>query len=86
MQGSAQLGPSLHGIYGTEQRLADGSTVVVDDAYLRNSILHPASQIVEGYAPVMPSFEGRLDDGQLSDLVAYIRSLSPNAPPPGAGQ
>lgn len=86
MQGSAQLGPSLHGIYGTEQRLADGSTVVVDDAYLRNSILHPASQIVEGYAPVMPSFEGRLNDEQLSNLVAYIRSLSPNATLPGAGQ
>jgi len=57
-------------------KLADGSTVLVDDAYLRNSILHPASQVVEGYAPVMPAFEGKLDDQQISQLVAYIRSLS----------
>lgn len=76
MQGSAQLGPSLYSIIGTQVKLADGSTVLVDDAYLRNSILHPASQVVEGYAPVMPAFEGKLDDQQISQLVAYIRSLS----------
>lgn len=86
MQGSSQLGPSLYNNYGTERKLADGSTVLVDDAYLRNSILHPASQVVEGFAPVMPSFEGKLDDEQLSNLVAYIRSLSPNATLPTAEQ
>lgn len=82
MQGSAQLAPSLYNIIGTEVKLADGSSVLVDDAYLRNSILHPASQVVQGYAPVMPPFEGRLNDAQISDLIAYIRSLSPNATPP----
>ncbi|MEY3479964.1 MAG: hypothetical protein RIQ71_739 [Verrucomicrobiota bacterium] len=76
MQGSAQLGPSLQNIMATQVKLADGSSVIVDDAYLRNSILRPASQVVEGYAPVMPPFEGKLDDEQLSNLVAYIRSLS----------
>ena len=76
MQGSAQLGPSLYNIVGTQVKLADGSGVLVDDAYLRNSILHPALQVVEGYAPVMPAFEGKLDEDQISNLVAYIRSLS----------
>lgn len=84
MQGSSQLGPSLYGIYGTEQPLADGTSVLVDDAYLRNSILDPASQIVAGYAPVMPSYADQLDEEQLSDLVAYIRSLTPNATVPVA--
>lgn len=77
MQGSSQLGPSLYNIMGTHVKLADGSSVLVDEDYLRSSILDPASQVVEGYAPVMPSFEGKLDEQQLSDLVAYIRSLSP---------
>ena len=79
MQGSAQLGPSLYNIIGTQVKLADGSSVLVDDAYLRNSILHPASQLVEGYGPVMPAFEGKLDEEQVSHLIAYIRSLSPAA-------
>lgn len=77
MQGSAQLGPSLHGIMGTQVLLTDGTHVLVDNDYLRNSILRPASQIVAGYAPVMPPFEGHLTEAQISDLIAYIRSLSP---------
>lgn len=79
MQGSAQLAPSLYNIIGTQVTLTDGSTVLVDDAYLRNSILRPASQVVQGYAPVMPPFEGILTDAEVSNLVAYIRSLSPDA-------
>ena len=77
MEGSVQLAPSLHGIYGTEQELADGSVILVDDQYLRTSILAPEAHIVKGYAPAMPSFAGKLDDEQISDLIAYIRSLSP---------
>lgn len=77
MQGSAQIAPSLEGIFGKEQELADGSRVLVDDLYLKTSILHPELQIVKGYAPAMPSFAGKLDDDQVSDLIAYIRSLSP---------
>ncbi|MFZ4484295.1 MAG: c-type cytochrome, partial [Chthoniobacterales bacterium] len=82
MQGSAQLGPSLYGIYGSLQELADGSSVTVDDAYLKHSILEPSAQIVKGFAPAMPSFAGKLDDEQLSDLIAYIRSLTPGAASP----
>jgi len=82
MQGSAQLGPSLYGIYGSVQELADGSSVTVDDAYLRSSILEPSSQIVKGFAAAMPSFAGKLDDEQLSDLITYIRSLTPPAATP----
>lgn len=82
MQGSAQLGPSLYGIYGSVQELADGSSVTVDDTYLQSSILDPSAQIVKGFAAAMPSFAGKLDDEQLSDLVAYIRSLTPTAAAP----
>ena len=79
MQGSSQIGPTLYGIYGKQQELTDGTSALVDDAYLRHSILEPAAQVVKGYAPAMPAFAGRLDDAQISDLVAYIRSLTPGA-------
>lgn len=68
-------GPSLAGIYGHTVTLKDGATVTADEEYIRRSILDPSAQIVEGYQPLMPSFEGRLDERELSALVAYIRSL-----------
>jgi cytochrome c oxidase subunit 2 len=49
--------------------------VTADEAYIRNSILNPTAQVVAGYQPVMPSFRGQVSDAELSQLVAYIRSL-----------
>jgi cytochrome c oxidase subunit 2 len=68
--------PRLEGLYGKPVPLSDGSTVIADDKYLRDSILLPRSQIAAGYQPVMPSFEGRIDEAQLLQLVAYIKSLA----------
>lgn len=77
LAGASPIAPSLAGIYGHEQTLADGRTIVVDDAYLRRSILEPQTEVVAGYAPAMPPFAGRLTDPELDALVAYVRSLTP---------
>lgn len=69
-------GPSLVGIFGKTQQLEDGSSAVVDEAYLRNSILNPQSQIVAGYGKIMPTYEGIVDESGLLQLVSYIKSLS----------
>jgi len=73
---STNVAPTLHGLFGEQVTLASGETVTADEDYLRQSIIQPEAQIVEGYQPIMPSFEGRLSDSQLSDLIAYIQSLS----------
>jgi cytochrome c oxidase subunit 2 len=65
-------------------QLADGGTVVVDEAYVRESIMNPAVKVVAGFEPVMPTFEGRLSEEQVYQLVEYIKSLS--VAPTGAGQ
>ena len=57
-------------------KLVGGQTVKVTDEYIRNSILNPSSQIVEGYQPIMPTFKGQVTEEQLVSLVAYIKSLS----------
>jgi mono/diheme cytochrome c family protein len=31
---------------------------------------------VEGYRPIMPSFRDQLDNDEIMDLIAYVRSLS----------
>ena len=70
-------GPSLNGIYGKPVKLTNGATVVADDAYLRESVLYPSAKIVEGYRPIMPTFKGQVTEEQLLQLIAYIKSLSP---------
>ena len=70
-------GPSLTGIYGQQVKLRDGTTVVADQAYVRESVLYPGVKIVEGYKPIMPTFKGQVTEEQLLQLIAYIKSLSP---------
>ena len=78
--------PSLNGVYGGTVKLADGSTVVADEAYIRESILLPSAKIVAGYQPLMPSFQGQLTEDQILSLTAYIKSLqSQPVPTTGAG-
>ncbi len=77
--GSGQRGPNLEGVFGTDQKLTTGQVVRADEEYIRNSILNPSGQIVEGYQPIMPTFKGQVTEEQLVSLVAYIKSLSGNS-------
>jgi cytochrome c oxidase subunit 2 len=69
-------GPNLIGVYGKPQVLDDGSTVMADDNYIRESILAPGAKVVQGFKPIMPSFNGVVGEEQLLSLVAYVKSLS----------
>ena len=69
--------PDLGGLYGRTVHLSDGSSVVADDRYLHDSILLPKSQIVVGYAPIMPSYSGQLSEEDVIALIDYIKTLSP---------
>lgn len=73
--------PPYVGLYGSEVRLDNGQTVLADDAYIRQSILDPSSQIVAGYKPIMPTFQGQISEDQILEIIAYIKSL---ATTPGA--
>ena len=67
------MGPSWKGLYGKTETMADGSTALVDEAYLRSFIRDPQARQVKGFPPVMPKIE--LSDDELAALVAYIKSL-----------
>lgn len=77
--GPTQRGAKLENIFGTQVKLVGGGSVTANDDYIRNSILNPASQVVEGYQPIMPTFKGQVTEEQLNSLVAYIKSLSPGS-------
>jgi mono/diheme cytochrome c family protein len=70
------VGPGWGGLYGSQVKLADGSTVTADDAYLAESILHPDAKVVDGFPKgTMPNYSGQLTDADVTALVAYLRSL-----------
>ena len=73
--------PSLEGLFGQPVVLEDGSTVTADETYIRESILFPMRKIVAGYEPIMPSYEERISEGQLLELVSYIKSLGTSNEP-----
>src|ERR1700752_3379735 len=72
-------GPNLQGLFGKTVQLEDGRTVTADENYIRESILDPGSKVVNGFKPVMPTFQGLVSEEQLNALVAYVKSLSPAA-------
>jgi cytochrome c oxidase subunit 2 len=75
---AAARGPNLAGVYGSKLQLTSGSQVLVNDAYLRDSILNPSQHITAGYAPIMPTYQGQISEDGLIDLVEYIKSLQSN--------
>jgi mono/diheme cytochrome c family protein len=75
--GTTLVGPTWQGVYGHEVTLADGTTVVADEEYLRESIVDPNAQIVEGFFPgIMPgNYRDMLSDEDIDAIIAYIRTL-----------
>jgi cytochrome c oxidase subunit 2 len=70
-------GPSFYGTYGTEQQTSAGP-VVVDENYIRESVLQPGAKVRAGFKNQMPSFQGLLKDNEIAALIAYIKSLNPD--------
>jgi len=69
-------GPSLGGVFGTQVKLSSGETRAIDEAFIRQSILDPASVTLPNYRPVMPTFRGQVSEEQVLQLIAYVKSLS----------
>jgi cytochrome c oxidase subunit II len=83
--GRPARGPRLEGLYGRQVKLEDGRTLVADDDYVRESILNPMAKIVAGWPPVMPTYQGQVSEEQLTQLLAYVRSLGGQSGPEAGG-
>ncbi len=75
VDGSPGNGPSFLGVFGKETDFADGSELVVDENYIRESILSPRAKVVAGFQPIMPTYQGVLTDKEIDGLIAFIKSL-----------
>jgi cytochrome c oxidase subunit 2 len=68
-------GPVLEELYGNRVYLRDGRSVIADDDYLRESILHPGAKIVAGFEDIMPTFRGQVSEEEIIELIAYFKVL-----------
>ncbi|HYK62320.1 MAG TPA: cytochrome c oxidase subunit II [Bryobacteraceae bacterium] len=75
LDGTKSKGPSWKGIWGKMETLNNGSKVLVDEAYVRESMMSPSAKVVNGFEPIMPSFQGLLKENQIKGLIAFIQSL-----------
>ena len=68
-------GPSLAGLFGSTVTLDNGTKVVADETYLRESILTSQAKTVKGYEHIMPTFQGLINEDGLAALIEYIKSM-----------
>jgi cytochrome c oxidase subunit II len=68
-------GPSLVGVFGKPEKLRDGTTRVVDESFIRGAIIDPNSLQLPNFPPIMPTYKGQIDEEQVLQLIAYIKSL-----------
>jgi cytochrome c oxidase subunit 2 len=79
--GSTVHAPPLTGLLGRPVQLQDGRALRADEPYIRDAILAPDKDIVAGYAPIMPSYAGKIGEEDLLAIIEYIReSKHGNAP------
>jgi cytochrome c oxidase subunit 2 len=68
-------GPRLESLYGSTVALADGRTARADEAYLRDALLKPEKDLVAGFPPLMPTYQGRLSEMDVMELIVYLKTL-----------
>lgn len=77
------LAPSLHGLWGHQVRLEDGTTTDADAAYLGESIMDADADVVAGFRRgSMPSYQGTLEAGDVAALIAMLRTDADMEPTP----
>jgi cytochrome c oxidase subunit II len=85
LEDNSGRGPSLKNIFGKPVQLQNNTTVTVDEAYLRESVLQPQSKIVRTYTNVqMPTFQGQISEDGILQVISYIRSMSATPAAPAA--
>lgn len=72
---STPRAPTLLGISGQKRVFTDGSSIVADQAYLRESILRPYNRLTAGYDQTMPAYDGQLSEADVLNLIAYIQTM-----------
>ncbi|HVP69098.1 MAG TPA: cytochrome c oxidase subunit II [Anaeromyxobacteraceae bacterium] len=80
VDGTQHIGPTWLDLYNRKVKLEDGRTIVADEAYITRSMMEPNAEVVAGYKPVMPTFQGKLSAPEAAAIVEFIKTLRTDAP------
>ncbi|WP_281328048.1 cytochrome c oxidase subunit II [Polyangium sp. 6x1] len=75
LDGSRIQGPTFKGVFGRTEQIADGSSIKVDENYIRESLLEPNKKVVQGYPAVMPTYKGLLKETDIDAIIAYLKTV-----------
>jgi cytochrome c2 len=64
------VGPGLAGVYAR----AGSRTSLDADAYIEQSVREPSAFVVDGFGPLMPSFD-YFSDEDVQNVIAYLKTL-----------
>ncbi len=73
--GSPHIGPTWVGLYGSTISLEGGGEVLVDEAFMTESMMDPLAAVHRGYPRVMPSYQGLLSVAEVGALIEYMKRL-----------
>jgi cytochrome c oxidase subunit 2 len=79
IDGTRLTGPSLRDVFGGSFASTTGAVNLVDEAFVRQSILEPNASVRAGFEPVMTAFAGRIDDAEIDAIIAWLKSISTHA-------
>ena len=74
LDGGKNHGPTLKGSFGAKREFLEAKPLVVNDAYLRESIEKPMAKTVKGYLTgMMPPY--KLQEAEYDSLIMFIKSV-----------
>ena len=76
--GTPKIGPTFKGVFGKRETVIhDGQErqITVDEAFIKQTLMHPEVDRVKGFPPMMPSQQGQLTDKEINEIILYIKSL-----------
>lgn len=83
---SSVRAPYLEGLYGAQRPIqipqggvplerTPAQVITADNRYIHDSIVLPNEEVAAGFAPIMPSFKGRLSEEEIVQIIEYIKTL-----------
>ena len=72
--GSEGLAPTFKGMFGRKSTLTDGSVVIIDEAYIFESVHDPDRHVVKGFDQGSMPPE-HVSDDELKLIIAYLKKL-----------
>ncbi len=76
--GTPKIGPTFKSMYGKKETVIHNGQereITVDEAFIKQTLLHPEIDRVKGFPPIMPSQQGQLSDKEIDEIIEYIKSL-----------